>query len=141
MPWRHSDEEVAAVLNVLQDGHALDTVLVCALMDGEFSDFSAEEIAEVIKARDSLRHKSFKASYVDTVWNPLRYSMEAGPELFGAVSRCKRWVDVQEKRYDCRERDESDQEENCALAIWNEAKATLENLRKNTSTGTTCPSP
>ena len=128
-----SKEEVAAVLDIIQDDYACDTVMICHMMQYVFGNFSEEDIAKVVKARDAPKHKSFEPKFVNTIYDCLRwYPGEDFERIFSAKPRYDRWKKVELKYYERGEqRDEADEEENCARSIWNEAKTTLADLRKN----------
>lgn len=127
-----SKKEVAAVLDVIQDDYACDKVMVCHMMQYVFGKFSEEDIAEVVRARDAPRHGPFEPKFFHTVYDCLRwYPRDEFEKVFGAKPRYDRWKKVELKYYERgEERDEADEEENCAWAIWNEAKTTLAELRK-----------
>lgn len=117
IPPNISYEELAAVLNLLRDERALDTLLVCLLMGtrGNFpvSSFSTSHQATiadldkylggmsvgVIRARDS-RHKSFEYSYIGTLLHIMNSTCALGTEhpyldqaseIYAARARYLRW--------------------------------------------------
>lgn len=82
------------MLNVLQDPDARDTVLVCHLSIYGF--MSNDQIAEVLRSRDSCRYGSFESAYIDTILSVLRRPSKDRKELFGGVYRMKMLEELRE---------------------------------------------
>ena len=149
IPRNVSDKELAAVLNLLRDDHALDTLLVCFLMGSPgilpesssstsrqesrsayFQDSLGGLVVGGIQARDS-RQGSFEYSYIGTLLDIMnstcalgtehQYSYQAS-EIYAARARYLRWRQVENN---CRRRvsgrDKDDEDENRAWAIFDEA--------------------
>lgn len=90
---------MAALLNVLQDPDALDTVLLYAVIADRYDLSAHKTIACIVRTRFSPRHSSFESSYVVTLWEILRRAAKEGKELFGAVSQLKEFENLIDGRF------------------------------------------
>lgn len=130
-----TSEELERWLDLLQDPQACDTVLVCSVMNGKrpnsWGEFNEFELSDIVKAQGNGKHSS--SDRWDALMIPsLVAATNKEVEIFGLVSRREMWYQVK-VRYTNRgyKRDESDEKENEAWAIWTEANETLEKLHKN----------
>ena len=117
-----SPNPLDAALDVLQHSQICNTVAVCCLMSRIWGDLQDEDIAKAVKSPTDHRSGICIRIIEDFLTEPqLR-----GADLFGALSYFERWRKVRAKFIE-REyiRDTSDEEENAAREIWDQAMEEL----------------